>query len=118
LTFWHPTLERRFVVFWIFSSFLKKYGLFFHNMLFFMLDHKFNGFPLDFSFIGHEQGVVVVEECDTKSLCFMSLKCHLHLHPLIEFENNIVDYRMDQDCNLDIFEIIARRNELTKEYVK
>ncbi len=27
-----------------------------HNMLFFMLDLKFNGFPLDFSFIGHEQG--------------------------------------------------------------
>jgi hypothetical protein len=83
-----------------------------------MLDHKFIGFPLDFSFIGHEQGVVVVEECDKRSLYFMSLKCHPHLHPLIEFENNIVDYRMDQGCNLDIFDMIARKNELTKEYVK
>jgi hypothetical protein len=78
----------------------------------------FNGFPLNFSFIGHEHGMVLVEEYDTRSLYLMSLKCHPHLHPLIEFENNIVDYRMDQDCNLDIFEIIARKNELTKEYVK
>ncbi len=89
-----------------------------HNMLFLMLDHMFNGFPLNFSFIGHEHGMVLVEEYDTRSLYLMSLKCHPHLHPLIEFENNIVDYRMDQDCNLDIFEIIARKNELTKEYVK
>jgi len=66
-----------------------------HNMLFFMLDLKFNGFPLDFSFIGHEQVVVIVEEYDTRFLYFMSLKCHPHLHPLIEFENNIIDYRMD-----------------------
>jgi hypothetical protein len=73
-----------------------------YNMLFLMLDPKFNGFALDFSFIGHEQGVVIVEEYDTRSLYFMSLKCHPHLHPLIEFENNIANYRMDQDCNLDI----------------
>jgi len=37
---------------------------------------------------------------------------------LIEYESNIIDQRMNDNYNLDIFEITARTNEPTKELVK
>jgi hypothetical protein len=44
------------------------------------------------SIINREKGkTIVVEEYDKKSLCYMFLKCHYHLHPLVEFERDIVD---------------------------
>ncbi len=53
-----------------------------HNMFSLMLDLRFKSFCLVSSFIGREQGVSIVEEYDSKSLCLMLLKCHHHLHPL------------------------------------
>jgi hypothetical protein len=58
-------------------------------MLSLMLDLKFKNLHLMFSFIALEQGKVIVEEYDRKTLYPMLLNnCH-HLHPL--FENVIVD---------------------------
>jgi hypothetical protein len=37
---------------------------------------------------------------------------------LVKLKNDIVDQRMDEDCNLDIFEMMIRRNELAKKLVK
>jgi len=33
----------------------------------------------------------IIEEYDTKYLYLMFMKCHHYLHPLVEFEINIVD---------------------------
>jgi hypothetical protein len=39
------------------------------------------------SFIGHDQGVTMVEQYDTMSLYSMLMKCYYHLHASIEFDN-------------------------------
>ncbi len=88
-----------------------------HNMLSLMLDPRFKSLCLVFSFIGREQGVAIVEEYDNKSLYTMLLKCHHHLHPLVESENVFVNIGVDEDCGLDIFEQIANTSELVKELV-
>jgi hypothetical protein len=62
-----------------------------------------------FSFIGHEQGVAIVEEYDRKSL--------YHLHPLVKSKLGIVNKRMDEDYSLDIFEMIASTSDSTKELI-
>jgi hypothetical protein len=52
-----------------FLSFLKKYEKRkAHNMAFLMLNLRFKTFHLVSSLIGHEQGKVIVEEYDKKSL--------------------------------------------------
>ncbi len=48
----------------------------------------------------------------------MLMKCYDHLHPSIEFDNAFVDKREDDDNNLDIFQMIIKNNEQTKELVK
>jgi hypothetical protein len=53
-------------------------------MLSLMLEPKFKNYSLIFCVIGHEQGVVIVQECDRNFLCVMLLKCHHCLHPLVE----------------------------------
>jgi hypothetical protein len=58
--------------------------------------------------------VALIEE-NERSLHSIFLKCH---HPLVKFKSDIVDQRMDEDCNLDIFEMMIRINELTKKLVK
>jgi hypothetical protein len=45
----------------------------------------------------------------------MLLKCHYHLHPLVEIENAIVDSRIDEDYSLNIFEMIVSTSKLTKK---
>jgi hypothetical protein len=49
----------------------------------------------------------------------MLLKCYHHLHPF--FGNDIVDQGVDacvdEDCNLDTFEMITSTNEPTKKLV-
>jgi hypothetical protein len=55
------------------------------------------------SLIGHEQGKVIVEEYDKKSLFPMFLKCYYHLHPLVETKRGVVDQRVEEDKSLDIF---------------
>jgi hypothetical protein len=55
----------------------------------------------------------IIEEYDKKSLFPMLLKCHYHLHLLAEFERGVVDQRVEEDNNLDIFEMIVNTSELT-----
>ncbi len=54
-----------------------------HNMLSLILDPKYKTLRLICSFIGHEQGVPIVEEYDRRSLFPMLLKFYHHLHPLL-----------------------------------
>ncbi len=52
-----------------------------------------------------EQGVVIVEKYDRKSLYPMLVKCHEHLHFLVKSKRNYIDQNIfDEDCSLDIFE--------------
>jgi hypothetical protein len=68
------------------------------------------------SFVGRNQGVVVVPKYDKMSLYPMLIKCYEHLHPFVRsFANEGIS---DQDCNLDIFKQTTNINELTKELVK
>jgi hypothetical protein len=68
-----------------FLSFLNKFDERKHiiYMLALMLDPRLKSLHLVFSFIGHDQGVAIVEQYDTMSLYFMLMKCYYHLHPLI-----------------------------------
>ncbi len=71
---------------------LRKYeGKIIHIMFFLMLDPRFRNLHLLSSFFNHEQTKVIIEEYDTKHLYLMFMKCHHHLHPLVEFEINIVN---------------------------
>ncbi len=45
----------------------------------------------------------------------MLLKCYHHLHPL--FENATVDQGVDEDYDLDIFELTTNTNEPMKELI-
>jgi len=69
-----------------------------------MLDSRFKSFHIVFSFIGREQGVVIVEEYDSKSLYPMLLECYHHFHPLIESKSALANISVDEDCSLDTFE--------------
>jgi hypothetical protein len=53
-------------------------------MFFLMLDLRFRTFHLISSFIGREQGKVIIEKYDKKSSFPMLLKCYYHMHPLVE----------------------------------
>jgi len=48
-----------------------------------MLEPRFKNLHIISSFVGHEQGVSIVEKYDNKSLYPMLVKCWEHLHPLI-----------------------------------
>jgi hypothetical protein len=74
-----------------------------------MVNSKFKNLDLVISFIGDEQGVAIVEEYDRKFLCSMFLKCHHHFHPLGGSKSDFVDVKIDEDCSLDKFEMIANK---------
>jgi hypothetical protein len=80
-------------------------------MLALMLDLRFKSLCLVFFFIGHDQGVTIVEKYDRMSLYPMVMKHYYHLHPLIEFDNDFVDQKMDDDSSLDIFQMTTRSIE-------
>jgi hypothetical protein len=82
-----------------------------------MLDPKFKSFFLMSSFIGREQCVAIVKEYGKKSLYPMLLKCHHHLHLLVEIESSFANISVDEDCSLDMFEQIVNTTEPTKELV-
>jgi hypothetical protein len=84
-------------------------------MLSFMLDPRFKSFFLLSSFIGHEQRSTIVEEYDTKSLYFMFLECHHHLHPLAKFESGIIYKGVYVDYNLDIIKMTTNTCKSTKK---
>jgi hypothetical protein len=59
------------------------------------------------SFIGHEQGVAIVEEYE-EILIPMLLKFYHHFYPLSEVKSSFVG-KSDETCQLDIFEMIAKK---------
>jgi len=72
-----------------FLSFWKKYeNKKVHNMIFLMLDPKFDILCIISSFVGKEQGVALVEEYDRKTLYPMLVKCHEDLHLLVRLDRN------------------------------
>jgi hypothetical protein len=106
-------------VFDSFISFLKKFEeRKTHNVLVLMLDPRFNSLCLMSSFIGHDQGVAIVEQYDTMSLYLMLMKCYYHLYSSIESNNGFANQKVDDDNNLDIFQMIRKSTELAKELVK
>ncbi len=86
-------------------------------MFFFMLDPRFKTFCLVSSLIVYEQGKAIVEKYDNKPLFPMFIKCHFHLHPLAESERGIVDQGVEEDRNLDIFEITNNTSEPTMKLI-
>ncbi len=62
-----------------------------HNMLTLMLEPKFKSLRLVSSFINHDQGIIIVEQCDTMSLYPTFMKCYLHFHPLIKYDNGFTN---------------------------
>jgi hypothetical protein len=43
----------------------------------------------------------------------MLIKCYYHLYPLVEYERGVVDQRVEEDMNFDIFEMITNISEPT-----
>ncbi len=87
-----------------FLSFLKKYEENkIYNMFSLILDPRFKNLCLVSSLIKYEQRKVIVENYDTKSLYPMLLKCHEHLHPLVEFENDFANQGIDEDFSFGYF---------------
>jgi hypothetical protein len=67
-------------------------------MLSLMLDPRYKGFHIVFSFIGHGQGLEIVKEYDQITLFPMFGRCHYHLHLLFQTKIDVVDRRIDEDC--------------------
>jgi len=86
-------------------------------MFFLMLDPRFKTFHFVSLLIGHEQSKANIEEYDKKSLFPMFLKCHYHLHLLVEYERGVVDLMIEENNNLDIFEMIINTSELAIELI-
>jgi hypothetical protein len=107
-------------VFDFFLSFLKVYDKRkAHNIISLMLDLKYKNLCMVSSFVGREQGIVLIEKYDRKSLYPILVKCHEHLHPLVRSERNFVDHDIFcHDCNLDTFEQTTSTNEPVEKLVK
>jgi hypothetical protein len=86
-------------------------------MLALMLELRFKNLRLMSSFIGHHQGVAIVEQYNMISLYPMFMKCYYHLHPSIESINEFANQRMDDDNNLDIFQMTIRNIKPSKDLV-
>jgi hypothetical protein len=61
-----------------------------------MLNLKFKTLHIVSSCIGHEQSKTSVKKYDKISLFPIFLKCYYHLHFLIEFENGVVDQKVER----------------------
>jgi hypothetical protein len=46
------------------------------------------------------------------------MKCYYQLHLSIKFDNGFVDQKINDDSNLDIFQMTASSIEPSKEFVK
>ncbi len=83
-----------------------------HNTISLMLHPRYRSLRIISSFVKREQGVVLVEEYDRKSLYPMLVKCHEHLHLLVRSKKNLVDQNIFyEDYNLDIFEQTTSTSE-------
>jgi hypothetical protein len=88
-----------------------------HNMLCLILDPRLKTFPVIFSFMGHEEGVNIVEINDRRSLYPMFLKCYHYLHPMEKSKVGSVDQTTNGDFDPDIFEQTSSTSELTLELI-
>ncbi len=70
-----------------------------------MLDPRLQNFPPVFSFIGHEEGVNIVEKYDRWSLYPMFLRCYHYLHPMEKSKVGCVD----QTTNWDLIHIFLNK---------
>jgi hypothetical protein len=82
-----------------------------------MLKSRFKNLHLVSSFIEFEIDWLLMKNMIKKSLYHMFLKCHHHLHLLVDFESGLANKEIDEDYNLNFFEMIVRTSELTKENV-
>jgi hypothetical protein len=48
-----------------------------------------------------------------EKLFFMFLKCHYHLHPLVELKKGVIYQRIEEDNSFDIFEMTNSTSEQT-----
>jgi hypothetical protein len=67
-----------------------------HNILSLKLKFRLKNLSLISSLIGCENDTAIIEKYDKKSLCLMFLKCHHHLHLLVESKNDFVNQRFDE----------------------
>ncbi len=87
-------------------------------MLSFMLDpSRFKTFHLMSSLIGCEQGKAIVEKYDRRYLFPMLFKCHYHLHPFAKSKRGVIDQRVEEDKNLDMFKMTANTSVLTTKLI-
>ncbi len=82
-------------------------------MLTLMLDPRFKTFCIMFSLIGREQRKIIIEKYDKKIFISYFFKCHYYLHPLAEFERDVVDKKVEKDNSLNIFEMTTNTIEPT-----
>jgi hypothetical protein len=86
-----------------------------YNILFLMLNLRFDKLRSIFSLMGWEEGVVIIEKYDKRFLLLIFLKRH---HFLISFNKNWIFVKLSNECcNLDIFEMTTRTIKPTKELV-
>jgi hypothetical protein len=89
-------------VFDYFLSFLKRNDeRKIHNMFLLMLYSQFMNFRFMSSFVGHEQGISILEVCDKKSLHLTFLKCYHCLYPMPNYEIGFVGQKVDEDYNME-----------------
>jgi hypothetical protein len=82
-------------------------------MLSLMLDLKFKNLHIISSFIGREEGVVIIEEYDKKYSYPMFLKCYHQLHQMAKTKVGFTWQTIIQDYNY-IFEQIVNTCEFVK----
>jgi len=68
-------------------------------MLSLKIKFRFKVLYLISSLIGCVKDVTIIEEYDKNSLYLMFLKCHHHLHPLVESKSDFVNQRFDENHN-------------------
>jgi hypothetical protein len=96
-----------------FLSFFKNMKKKVPYMLTLMLDPRFKTFCIMFSLIGREQRKIIIEKYDKKIFISYFFKCHYYLHPLAEFERDVVDKKVEKDNSLNIFEMTTNTIEPT-----
>jgi hypothetical protein len=79
-----------------------------------MLDLKFKSLCLVSSFVGHEEGVSIVDEYDKRTMYLMLLKCYHYLHLMTKFVG-CVDKIGDEDYSLYIFQQTTSKELVTKK---
>jgi hypothetical protein len=99
---------------WIFHFFFKSMWIFFHNILYLMVNPRFKIFHL-YIFINHEEGVIIVKKIRqeiftfyvSKVLSSFTFNCRIWLW--------CVKQTVEENCNLEFFKQIVSTTKLAKE---